>query len=341
MIHIRNFQNRDLPGLFDVWMTHWQAAQQNPPVTISILERAVLSRSFFDPTQLLVAESEGEVVAWCQYFHDEGVSSTGRDSPQGTEKTATLSAICFRGDAGLSACDHLFEEVQRRLAADGVAVLRVGPVRDDRNGYGGLAPIGHGIGIPVSDARTASLLSRQGCQLSRSFERLSVNTATYRPPVKRAFLQLRRQTRVDVQPLLPSEPRQAAAMNHFDVEQHELIDHLKRTRLAQFGLWIGDSEVQVMEGSKAILSFSLCNGHKFDRTLLEEPLNSAGVCADDFELSGEQEFLIATMIASLTHRQIFSVETAVDSEQRKLLTQLKELKFEVIELGRQWEKRLN
>jgi len=340
MAVIRPFQNSDLPGIFEVWIRHWKAARQTPPVSVSILERAILSRNFFHPSRLLVGLADKQVIAWAHSFPDAPASSTDNaaESEADAYGSATIAAICFADEPGLAICDQLLRAVETDLRDSGMKEIRVGPVRDDHNGYAGLAPVGHGIGVPSSDARTGSLLSRNGYHVARSIDRMVVQTSTYRPPVNRLFLQLRRSTRLDHVPVLPSDDRVNAALSHFDIERHILIDYQQQRTLAMCGLWMGDPEVQVMESSRAILALTLLDAHRFDG--LPMPINP-DVATDSTggrELTLQQQFLIASLVQSLSNRQIFTVETAVDRDDQRLLTQLKELKFECVEQGKQWMK---
>lgn len=352
MANIRPFRNSDLPGLFDVWMRHWETAGQIPPVSVSILERAVLSRTFFDPASLLVAEADGEVVAWCHQFSDDWQSPPPEllesDSPAAIAEvpevdavpTSLVAAICFAGEAGLAMCDSLLIETMQRAADAGVKRICVGPVRDARNGYGGLPPIGHGLGVPVTDARVASLLSRHGFHVARSLLRLIVNTSTYRPPVNREFLQLRRSTRIDRLPMLPLNHRTAVAMSHFDMERNVLVDHQTNEQLAAMDLWVGDPEGQVMDGARSILSLRLMHPVELNGFPAPQPKKGFVTSMAERELSTHEQFLVSSIVQSLSNRQIFTVETTIDSNAVKLKGQFATLKFTEDEQGRQWEKDL-
>lgn len=340
MADIRAFQNSDLPEIFEVWMRHWSAARHNPPVSVSILERAVLGRSFFRSQDLLVALADNRVIAWAHSFLDADAGAPASSAEVGdtaASPTGTIAAICFADEPGLAVCDQLLQAAEANLRAAGAGEIRVGPVRDDRNGYAGLAPIGHGIGVPVSDARTGSLLSRNGFHVLRSVDRMLVQTSTYRPPVNREFLQMRRSTRLDHVPILPTGERVAAAMSHFDIERSVLVDHQNQQPLAMCEMWMGDPEVQVMESSRAILSLSQLNARRFNGMPLptapeSDPTSEPG------ELTLQQQFLISALVQSLSNRQVLSVETAVDRDDQAWITQLKGLKFECVEQGKQWVK---
>lgn len=94
-----------------------------------------------------------------------------------------------------------------------------------------------------------------------------------------------------------------------------------------------------MESSRAILSLTLLDAHRFDGLPIQiDP--DVSVASGGRELTIEQQFLIASLVQSLSNRQIFIVETAVDRDDQKLIAQLKELKFECTEQGKQWMKTL-
>ncbi|MCC9658583.1 GNAT family N-acetyltransferase [Rhodopirellula halodulae] len=352
MATIRPFRNSDLPGLFDVWMRHWESTGQVPPVSVSILERAVLSRTFFRPDSLLVAEHGGDVVGWCHQFSDDWQSPSpemlGPDSKHDLESvpevdavpTSLVAAICFAGEAGLAMCDALLTETMKQAADAGVKRMCVGPVRDARNGYGGLPPIGHGLGIPVTDARVASLLSRHGFHVARSLVRMVVNTSTYRPPMNREFLKLRRSTRIDRLPLLPLNNRTAVAMSHFDMERNVLMDHQSNGELAAIDLWVGDPEGHVMDGARSILSLRLMHPVELNGFPAPQPKKGFVTSMAERELSTHEQFLVASIIQSLANRQIFTVETAIDANAVKLKDQFLYLNFQEHEQGRQWERDL-
>ena len=173
-MEIRSFCNADLPSLTRVWSEHWTAAESPPRVSAAIIERAVLSRSFFSPHELLVLVVDDRIEAWCHF------SCPGRDgdewSAQESNDVAILSSICF-SQAGLHHSDALLDAVIRRVADAGCHQILAGPLRDQQCGYVGLPPVGHGIGIPDIDIRVSSLLSRHGFSPAESAVRMVVTTA--------------------------------------------------------------------------------------------------------------------------------------------------------------------
>lgn len=308
MIEIRHFRNGDLLALADVWVQHWSEAGPPPPVSTTIIEQAVLSRTFFDARHLLVAEYEGDIQGWCHFVPDMFDSST-----------AILSAICFTAD-GLQSCDQLLTAVETLVASLGFQRLVVGPLRDEVSGYAGLAPLGHGIGVSVNDPRVSSLLSRHAFTSGQSVARMTAATNPYRMSVNREWMQLQRSTRLQNETWFPADRRHASAMAHMDIEHHELVDHRSNESLASVSIWLSDPDAQVMDCSRAIIDL----GDAHQRGKLE-PVES---------------FLIGSVIPLLANRRVFTVETAVDQDRGELMEQLGKLNFTNAELGQRWEKML-
>jgi hypothetical protein len=312
---IRDFCNADLPDLTRIWSEHWAAAQAPPPISSTIIERAILSRTFFTRNELLIAEIDGQPEGWCHFSHPGSMADdlTGDE----TSETAILSAICFT-HAGLACCDALLDAVQARTRELGCSKILAGPLRDQQCGYVGLPPIGHGLGISESDVRVSSLLTRHGFSPGGSYERLVVTTAPYRPPINREMIQLRRTTRTERATVIPQSGRYASAMAHLDIEHHQLINHRNGDHLANVRMWLSDPEAQVMSCAEAILDLS--------------PVETPG------QLTVAERFLISAIIQTMANRCVFRVETVVDADHHELKEQLRSLGFEHADRGRRWEK---
>jgi hypothetical protein len=304
---IRPFRNSDLPGIAEVWLEHWSAAGEIPAVSVAMIEQAIFSRVFFQSKDLLVAQRAGKLVAWSHLL------------PPDETGLAIIPAVCF-SPSGLPICDALLNEVESRARCQGTTRLEVGPLRDNYCGYAGLAPVGHGIGVSTADARTSSLLSRQGFCTGQSIERLMVSTSTYRPPVSRDWMQLRRTTKIDQVSRMPTDLRYASALSHFDIETFSLVDHRSAEILASVDVWMSDPEARVMSVEEAILDI--------------------GAIHERGELSVAEGFLISSLVQMMAIRRVFTIQTAIDSERTQLITQFTEVGLKSCERGYRWTKTL-
>ena len=304
---IRTFRNADLPFLARVWVEHWATVTHPPPISSAIIEQALLSRTFFTASTLAIAVEEDETVQSWSHFTPHPYDPA----------TVVLNAICFTAE-GLNSCDQLLKETENQIASQGYVRIVAGALRDEVAGYAGLAPLGHGIGIPATDIRTASLLSRSGYTKLQSATRMVANTNPYRIPVSREALQLRRTTTLSREIWIPADPRHASAMAHLDIEQHTLQDHRAQETLATLAVWFSDPEAQVMDCAECILDLNEIH--------------------DRGELTASASFLIGSVVQSLAGRRVFKAETCVDSDKTTLIDQLAKLNFQSTEQGHCWEK---
>ncbi len=306
---IRSFHNADVPALADVWIRHWSMIAPPPPVTVAMIEQAILSRTFFDASQLLIAEEDGRACGWCHFAIDPSADRLG-----------VLCAICLVPEADPSIGRQLLAESMQRLASLGIDRVNAGLLRDDRFGYAGLEPIGHGIGIPQADGRITELLSQSGFTSAQSAVQMVASTGAYRPPISREAVQLRRSTQLACETATVPDPPSASAMAHFDIERYRLIDRAGKP-LATVDLWCSDPEAEVMVSRHAILDI--------------EPALQRG------SLDAAESFLVASILQSLAARHVFSVESVIDGTQTELYQQLQTLHFHEQQRGDVWTRDLD
>ena len=303
-LNIRPFRNADLPDLVRIWIEHWSTAGPPPYVNHAKFEQAVLARTFFDPATLLIAESKGSVTGWCHFT-----------VPGDVQDSTVIQALCLAGTAEPAVGLKLLSAIEHSPRT--TSHVRIGLVRDDQRGYAGLEPIGFGIGIPLSDYRTNSLLQQAGYTPGIAHLRLIATINRYRPPVNRAALQYRRTSKLSCRRIIPQEPRLAACLAHVDVESAELIDQMG-SLIASVLIWFSDPEAEVMPPTAAILD--LKKQHEQGSLLPAE------------------RHLIGVLVHSLNQRNIETVETAVDGDRTELIEQLQNLQFKVVDEGHCWGK---
>ncbi|MEM9588501.1 MAG: hypothetical protein AAGA03_14550 [Planctomycetota bacterium] len=328
MSEIRPFRNCDLPGLVDSWVAHWSATGPPPRVSVAMTEKAMLSGQTFRPDRLLVAVSDAphdEASAMLQWARKpwglQTVHGWCHIQPlPGDSSSALIGVLCFTPDEGVQICDDLLVAAEESIRAQGFKQVVVGPLRDNASGYAGFSPIGHGVGVPVSDTRTSSLLSRHGYSITQSAVQMAIATPTYRAPIHRDWIRLKRTTRIEKVDVIPQDCVLSSAMSHLDQEQHVLVDHRAQTELACVQFWTSDPETQIMDCADAILDLT--------------PQHEAG------ELSSEEQLLASSVVQTFSNRRIFRVETVIDQDQAKIIEQLTALGFSAEQQGNRWSKPL-
>lgn len=302
-MNIRPVHNADLPALVKIWQEHWSAVGPPPEVNAARFEQAILARTFFDPSTLLVAEDDQGLHAWAHYQPDLSSATT-----------AVLCAVCWNDRTDLAT--ELLTQTSQQIQAKGFQSIQVGVAQDDQFGYAGLDPVGHGIGVPVTDARLTGLVSQLGFLPEQQFVRLQVSVAGYRPPVSRDALQLRRSSRIETERHQHADTRVAAGMSHLDIETHVLLDR-SGSELARVNLWFSDAEAEVMSPAKVILDL--------DSTESVEPARA---------------YLISAVIQASGQHRVSHFETVVN-QQHEALAQLTNLHFRPIEEGVVYQKALH
>lgn len=308
MTVIRSFSNADLPTVLDLWSQHWSTLGPPPEVSAAKFEQAVLARTYFDPATLLLAETGDGVVGWS---HFAGCPTH--------EQTAVLCSLCLAPTCPAETGDQLLAETIDRIQQRGFQRIEAGVVRDERFGYAGLDPIGHGNAIPMADTRLTSVLQQQGFQPERRVTRMTASTTAYRPKVSREALQLRRSTKIESESIRQFDRRNAASMSHLDVEAHRLIGS-GNEELACVQTWASDPEAEIMRPSLVILDLS--------------PLQQTS------QLDAAESYLIGALIQALAQHHVDTVETVVDSDEAGLIEQLQALQFQPAEEGVLWAKSL-
>jgi hypothetical protein len=301
---IRSFQNADLPILHQLWLEHWSTIGPPPVVRVAQIEQAVLARTFFRADALLIAQRESVAVAWLQLCR-------APDDPD----LIVIPTICLAANADVSLGIELLQEARRRAEEAGARRIEVGVVRDNRFGYAGLDPMGHGTGLSTADPRLQVILESSGFRIASRAVAMTVSVAGFRPPVSREGLTYRRTTRLEMEPLSYRDPRHAAGMSHLDVETQQLVDRSGQ-RLASLRFWFSDPEAEVMNPSLMIVD--LCDGVERGR------------------LDAAESYLLAASIQAVAQRNISAVETAVDEDQSELLSQLELLQFCPTAQGIRW-----
>jgi len=306
---IRSFRNADLPIMHRLWIEHWSAIGPPPSVREPQIEQAILARTFFEPHQLLIAESDGGPVAWLQVLAN----------PEEADQFV-IPACCLGFAAEPAVGLDLLREAASRISALGGERIQAGVVRDNRYGYVGLEPIGAGVGVSAYDARFQQALQAAGYQTTGGAMALEVSVPQFRPPVSREALQLRRSTRTNSHRCLYHEPREAAAMSHLDVETVHLSS-VDGSDLASLNLWFSDPEAEVMSPTRMIVEL----GSAHQRGHLE-PV---------------EIYLLGAAIQMAAQRNILTAETVVDDERGELTSQLNSLQFTPTVTGAIWEYRLS
>ena len=124
---IRQFRNADLPALVDVWIQHWSAVGPSPAVSVAMIEQAILAKTFFSESTLLVATVDEKVVAWCHFYP----ATIGQDS----QPRKNDSAGSGGSETQESQNDHAASEDYAELATERVILNSICFTPDGTQAY--------------------------------------------------------------------------------------------------------------------------------------------------------------------------------------------------------------
>lgn len=305
MTSIRRFRNPDLPGLVRLWNEHFQIAAGPRPVSAAVFEQAVLARTFFDPQQLRVADAGAGPIGFAHWMvpaNQQAHRSAGEPG------AAVVAVVCVPpGPQAAQIADRLLADCERAAASAGHPVLYAGGGPGDLNGYAGLEPLGPGEGIADEDAPTTQWLTQRGFLPHRRLGRFRLEVASFRPPIDRPLMMLRRSTEIRSQMIQPTDWRSASALSHVQIERF-LSTSRNGASTAWADFWISDPEAMVLTGGTAIL----------DQWRADDPAHEQAAA----------RLLIAAALQELADRGLASVEAVAANDQVERGQVLRALRFQ-------------
>ncbi len=219
-VHFRQFRNFDSPQLVAVWQSRPEQAGFSRAVTVEIFEQFVLSKPYFDPAGLIVAEDDGRLIGFAH-------AAFGADDAEDTISTdlGTTCVLVARPDcneAQLAA--GLLEHTEDYLRQHGAKVIYGGGIRPLNGFYLGLYGGSELPGTLESDTvAQQAFLSHSYREIDRTllFRR---DLSTFEAVVDRRQMQVRRQMVVEVVVDPPSRSWwEACTLDPFDLTKFALV----------------------------------------------------------------------------------------------------------------------
>lgn len=193
MIRYRPFINRDPPALADIWRSQTDLRCALSPLTASVLEETVLAKPYFDRSGVIIAFDNERPVGFVHAGLGPNDARTNLDSGRGV-----IALLMVDGAYGES-------EVPRELLARGEAYLAERGVREIQGPGGGwsnpfyLGLIGgsESLGVFDGETRLRELFATAGYRAAGRFAALQLDLRSFRPPVSRQQMQLRRRATIE------------------------------------------------------------------------------------------------------------------------------------------------
>ena len=234
MIELHSFLNDDSPQIAAVWNSQPPLRGRIEKLTTTILEQYILSKPYFDPRGLILASESGRPTGFIHVGF-----APGQSHGELVQQAGMISLLM------VSSQDNA-ESVASSLLAAGEKVLRERGAQELLGGGSGVhAPFYLGLyggcqlpGVLAGDAVMRNTLQAAGYEKHREYTIWQRTLATFRPPVDRELMQLRRQYRLrplDDDSLLNWSD--ACAYSWTDPRQFGIDSLVNGTRLATLSFW--------------------------------------------------------------------------------------------------------
>ncbi len=222
-IRIRTFLNTDTPHLAQLWRQHHEAAGLRASCPSNVWEYCVLAKPYFDSSSLWIALEEDRPVG---FLHAACAGNLQRsDLDPGIR---LVNSLCVRP------CEHE-QEIARELLQAATGFLRASSesapglvlATSSPDHYAFYLGIAHGdglLGVPTEDVRLQAWLRSYGFVMEQSTEVCSLDLPSFRPPMDRTQIQVRRQCSVSrVLDFVPQQWWIATAIGHTEQVGFQLV----------------------------------------------------------------------------------------------------------------------
>lgn len=222
-IHIRPFHNTDPPQLAALWQSRGGQAGFCPAVNVETLEQFVLSKPYFDPAGLLVAESDGQMLGFAHAAFGANDTEDAISTDLGT--TCTIVVRPDGDEARIAA--ELLESTEAYLHRRGAKVIYGGGIRPLNGFYLGLYGGSELPGTLETDTVAQQAFLGHGYREIDRTLRFRRDLSTFEAQVDRRQMQVRRQMVVEVVVDPPSRTWwEACTVGVFDLMRFALVPRM-------------------------------------------------------------------------------------------------------------------
>lgn len=309
-LDIRSYRNTDAEALCRVFNAHYQAVGLPCVLTPLSLELCVLSKPYFAPELLLIAELDGAVAGFAQlgFAPDENLQTL-------SSTQAILSSLCVPVQQDSSAiASQLISTAMRIVGQSGAAHMRYSPPPPASPFFIGLS-LGDGmIGAPSADTRLHAWLTSAGWKAGERVIYWEVDLANFHPPMDRTQIQIRRMAHVE---RLLDEPTMpwylASLLGHTEQIGFQLISRDARSMAVDIVLWSIGSELLAQS----------------DTVLRLWPLTAEACRRDDDRLV----FLLSEAFRQMREDRVDAVRTVANESDADVVRLLQRIGFDALMSG--------
>lgn len=313
MIALRPYQNGDSPRLVALWNTQPPLRGRLQPLTVGLLEQYVLSRPYFDPRGLLLAERDGQLAGWVH----AGFSLTDRAGELEHHDGLICQLLLEAGSPDPAVATALIDGALGYLRERGAVQFYAGAIGFCAPFYLGLYGGSRLPGVLHDDHLFANSLRAGGFREQRPVEIWQRDLRTFRPPVDRELLAMRRQL------------------------QFRTIDEYQSTRWCE-RCALAWSEPTLIE---AVLSRSHAEAAQmvfWDMAPLSANWGGRALGLASYSLGATEKpetvatCLLAEVVREFQTQGVATVEVQVEAEEVLLRSVVRRLEFQLVDHGSQF-----
>lgn len=318
-ISIRTFRNTDAEALCQVWNLHFAEWGSENQLSILRLELGCLAKPFFDQADLLLAESDGQIVGFAH------LAPTPDESLEEAVHSAIgISALCIAPQVHEDQiAAELLRHCEVRMQRLGARECRLKPLLPNSAFYLGLGPADSMIGLTSGEQRTCRWIRAAGFEPLQPTNQWELDLASFHPPIDRLQIQIRRSAHVDRQvdePMLPWW--QACVLGHTEPSAFQLTDRVQRRVLNEVLFWTIAPELQ-----KAPQSIAWLWPPKLEPAAISESLRSEASAVDRLI------FLLSESLREFQSEGVDWVRTVSSADDVPTSQLLKRLGFKPVQSG--------
>lgn len=234
MIAFRSFRNSDPPHLVRIWNAQTEPHSLVKPLTITRFEQLVLSRIYFRPEDLLIAEDDGCPIGFVHVGFGPTADGSKLDLSCGVISNLMVAPALVEADVDAK----LLQRGEDHLRVAGAVNIAAGGLYPIDPFYWGLMGGTLSTGISATDKLRTAFWQAQGYSEDRKFAVWERSLTGFRPPVDRFQLQIKRKCGVNIGHELPFHSWwEAAVFNQVDRSQFILQTSANHAVQAALTFW--------------------------------------------------------------------------------------------------------
>lgn len=185
--------NGDPPALAAIWRSHSTPRSMTQPLSATMLVETVLAKPYFENAGLIVALQDNHPIGFVHAGFGPNADETSLDKSTGTVCALVLNPAGWHGEAP----QGLLAAAEDYLRAAGAQAVWGGGAPCFSPFYMGLLGGSRQYGVPASDAAGQAAFAAAGYQQADCYSVRHRDLRSFRPPMNRKLMQLRRQLIVE------------------------------------------------------------------------------------------------------------------------------------------------